>query len=79
MYYVYMLKSVGFEDRYYTGFTEDIEKRLDCHNAGSVSHTSKYRPWKILSYVVFDDKQKAYDFERYLKSHSGRAFAAKHF
>ncbi len=79
MYYVYMLKSIDFEDRYYTGFTEDIEKRLDCHNSGSVFHTSKYRPWKMLSYVAFDDKQKAYDFERYLKSHSGRAFAAKHF
>ena len=29
--------------------------------------------------ITFSDKEKAYSFEKYLKSHSGRAFTSKHF
>jgi hypothetical protein len=34
---------------------------------------------EIENYIAFDDYKKAYAFERYLKSGSGRAFAKKHF
>ena len=47
------------------------------HNAGKSAHTSKYVPWKLNWYCGFPDKQIALDFEKYLKSHSGRAFAKK--
>jgi predicted GIY-YIG superfamily endonuclease len=47
------------------------------HNAGEVSHTSKYVPWAIKTCVAFDDEEKAVAFERYLKSPSGTAFAKK--
>ena len=47
------------------------------HNAGEVPHTSKYVPWTLKSYVAFNDGQKAVEFEKYLKSASGRAFAKK--
>jgi len=40
-------------------------------------HTSKYAPWKLITYVAFSDEQKAETFERYLKSGSGHAFAKK--
>ncbi|MGB2938555.1 MAG: GIY-YIG nuclease family protein, partial [Phycisphaerae bacterium] len=43
------------------------------------SHTSKFRPWQIETAVAFRSKGKAVAFEQYLKSHSGRAFAKKHF
>ncbi len=79
MYYVYVIQSVKFHEKYYTGFTENIDERLKCHNGGSVFHTAKYRPWKMLVHISFVDKQKALNFERYLKSHSGRAFAVRHF
>jgi predicted GIY-YIG superfamily endonuclease len=59
--------------------TENLQERLRKHNAGEVPHTSRYRPWKISVAVAFVDQQKAVAFERYLKSHSGRAFAQKHF
>jgi len=78
-YYVYILQSLSFEEKYYTGFTTDIEKRLKKHNNGEVSHTSKYKPWKIKNVISFTEKSKALAFEKYLKSHSGRAFAKKHF
>jgi putative endonuclease len=65
--------------RHYTGLTQDLETRLLAHNAGQVSHTAKYRPRRIETAIAFRFREKAVDFERYLKSHSGRAFAAKHF
>jgi predicted GIY-YIG superfamily endonuclease len=79
MFYVYILKSLSFKDKYYTGFTRDLKKRLIKHNNGEVPHTSKFKPWDITAYFAFNTQDKATAFERYLKTHSGRAFAKKHF
>ena len=76
-YYVYILQSKAFTDRFYTGFTEDIEKRLKDHNTGKNPHTAKYKPWDLITYHAFKDQSKALSFEIYLKSHSGKAFASK--
>ena len=78
MHYVYILQSVDVEGRYYVGATGDLKIRLAKHNAGDVSHTAKFRPWKLKTYVAFSDNAKAFAFERYLKSGSGRAFAKRH-
>jgi predicted GIY-YIG superfamily endonuclease len=64
-------------DRFYVGVTADLRTRLKKHNAGEVSHTSKYAPWTIKTYVAFSDEKQAFAFEKYLKSPSGRAFAKK--
>jgi putative endonuclease len=77
--YVYILRGVDQPDRRYVGATHDLRDRLDRHNRGEVAHTSKYKPWRIATYLAFDDEAKAFAFERYLKSGSGRAFAKKHF
>ena len=76
MTYVYILQSLHL-DRYYVGVTADLRARLTKHNAGEVSHTSKYAPWAIKTYVAFSDEKQAFAFEKYLKSASGRAFAKK--
>ncbi len=76
-YYVYILQSEVDEKRFYVGFTEDLDSRLKAHNSGNVHHTSKYKPWRIKTAVAFGYRQKALDFEKYLKSPSGRAFAKK--
>lgn len=78
-YYVYILASLAYPGKYYTGFTENIETRLCEHNSGQCPHTAKFKPWHIQTCVAFTDKARAMAFERYLKSHSGRAFATKHF
>ena len=78
-YYVYILNSLVFPEKFYVGYTEDIKARLATHNAGGSVHTAKDRPWVISTYLVFEDKLTALNFEKYLKSHSGRAFASKHF
>ena len=77
MKYVYILQSLTDEYRHYVGVTDDLRGRLGRHNAGDVSHTSKYLPWRIKTYVAFSDEAQAFAFERYLKSASGRAFAKK--
>jgi predicted GIY-YIG superfamily endonuclease len=77
MNYVYILESISFPAETYIGLTDDLRRRLAAHNAGQARHTSKFRPWRLVTYVAFSDRKKAVDFERYLKSSSGRAFAKK--
>jgi putative endonuclease len=77
--YVYIMQSESHPDRHYTGMTDDLQNRLRRHNAGEVSHTAKFIPWRIQVAIAFRDRPRAAKFESYLKSHSGRAFAQKHF
>ena len=77
MFYVYLLRSLSDPDRTYIGFTEDLKSRLAAHNNGQSKHTKKYKPWELTTYVAFRDRNRAIAFEKYLKSHSGNAFANK--
>jgi putative endonuclease len=75
MYYVYSLKCrFGF----YIGCTNNLEKRLARHKKGQVPATAERLPIRLEFYFAIDDKYKAYYFEKYLKSGSGRAFINKH-
>ena len=76
-YYVYILQSEKNPNRFYTGFTENLESRLKSHNRGENPHTSKYKPRQIKTAIAFSDRQRALEFEEYLKSPSGRAFSKK--
>ena len=78
-HYVYILESESDPELHYTGLTDDLQARLQRHNTRQVAHTSKHVPWRLRVAIAFTDRSKAADFERYLKSHSGRAFAIKHF
>lgn len=77
MNYVYILQSISHPDQYYTGLTDDVSARIAAHNAGQSQHTSKFKPWKLISCHWFACHETATAFERYLKSGSGRAFASK--
>jgi len=77
MYYVYLIESLSAAGERYVGITTNLEQRLREHDAGKSSHTSKFKPWKLIAYVAFTDRAKAEAFERYLKSGSGHAFARK--
>ncbi|MGO8705193.1 MAG: GIY-YIG nuclease family protein [Candidatus Brocadiia bacterium] len=78
-HYVYILVSLADPAHHYVGRTTDLAARLKAHNAGSCPHTSKFKPWRIETAIAFCSLEKALAFERYLKTHSGRAFASKHF
>jgi len=77
-HYVYVLKSLSHPDQEYTGQTQNLKERLNDHNSGKVSHTSKFVPWVVRSATAFRDKERALAFERYLKTGSGRAFRRRH-
>jgi predicted GIY-YIG superfamily endonuclease len=77
--FVYIIQSRQHSNQYYTGITDNVENRLAEHNAGKSQHTAKFKPWQLISYTAFLDESKAYQFEQYLKSGSGRAFSNKHF
>ena len=75
--YVYILQSQTNSSRFYVGFTEDLKDRLRRHNSGEVPHTAKWRPWRVKTAIAFTERERAAEFERYLKSASGQAFAKK--
>ncbi len=76
MHYVYTLKCA--DGHPYTGCTENIKERLKRHNSGYVPATAGRLPVELITYTIFENKYKAFDFEKYLKSGSGRAFMNKH-
>jgi putative endonuclease len=77
LFYVYLLQSERFENQRYVGFTQDLKHRIAAHNSGSSRHTAKFRPWSLSCYVAFEEETMARDFERYMKTGSGQAFANK--
>ena len=77
MHIVYILKCA--DGKPYTGCTENLEERIQRHNKGHVPATENRRPLELITYITFSDKYKAFEFEKYLKSGSGRAFINKHF
>ncbi len=77
MYYVYLIRSISSPDQTYIDFSEDLKQRIKDHNAGKSKHTAKYMPWELLSYHAFSNEKKAREFEYYLKTGSGKAFANK--
>jgi putative endonuclease len=77
MQYVYLLKCN--DGTTYTGCTSNIEERIIRHNKGQVSYTSTRLPIELITYIAFLNKYKAFEFEKYLKSGSGKAFSNKRF
>jgi putative endonuclease len=79
MKYVYLIRSLSSPEQKYIGVTSDVKKRLKKHNSAESPHTSKYTPWELVTFIAFKSADNAFAFEKYLKSHSGRAFANKRF
>lgn len=76
MQYVYIL--FCSDKSTYIGCTDDLKARIERHTKGYVPATKDRRPIKLISYLAFSNKYTAFNFEKYLKSGSGRAFLKKH-
>ncbi len=76
MFYTYILISLKSHIFYY-GHTSDLKRRLRQHNDGVMKATKSHTPWKLVWYGAFETLRQAKDFELYLKSGSGKAFAYK--
>lgn len=75
-YYVYIF--LCNDGKPYTGCTDDLKDRIVRHEKGYVDATKNRLPVKLIAYFSFSNKYTAYNFEKYLKSGSGRAFIKKH-
>jgi len=75
MQYVYLLRCS--DNSIYTGCTNNIDNRIDRHQNGMVHYTKDKLPVELITYIAFQEKYKAYQFEKYLKSGSGIAFRNK--
>lgn len=74
-YFVYVLKSEK-DRKNYTGITNDLMRRLDQHNRGSMAtpSTKNRGPFVLIYSEECHDRKSARTREKYLKSGSGREF-----
>jgi putative endonuclease len=73
MWYVYVLKSL-VNNRHYTGYTIDLEKRIEEHNRGKTKSIEFSRPYKLIYKETYNTRIEAARRERFLKSGKGREF-----
>ena len=72
MWHVYVLYS-PLRGKTYTGFSNDIQRRLNEHNSSkSKGFTLRYRPWILIHTESFDIKIEAMTREKFLKTGKGR-------
>jgi putative endonuclease len=72
-YFVYVLRSKT-DDKFYTGFTSELDNRLGEHNSGKVHSTKTRIPFEL---VYFEGCFCIYDAlhrEKYLKTTYGKRY-----
>jgi putative endonuclease len=74
-FYVYIL--LCNDGDLYTGCTHNLKERINRHRKGWVPITKERLPVHLLWSGAFPDRERAFAFERYFKSGSGRAFLRK--
>lgn len=73
MFYTYVLLSLK-DNKWYTGFSNDLKRRFEDHNKGLVYTTTKRRPFKLIYYEACLHEHDAMARETYLKSGMGKRF-----
>jgi len=73
MYFVYILYSIKC-DRYYIGYSADVELRLKRHNNGLVAATRNCTPYKICSTKIFPSETLARQEEYRIKKQKSRKY-----
>lgn len=72
-YYTYVLKCKE-SDTFYTGATNNLNRRLEDHNNGKVYYTKNRLPVKLVYFEACLDKGDAYRREKYLKITMGKRY-----
>jgi putative endonuclease len=73
MFYLYIIYSAKL-DRYYVGYTADIEVRIVQHNNGLSSFTSKANDWKLVYKEQYPNREEAHKRELEIKSKKSRKY-----
>ena len=75
-YYVYVLKS-NKDNKFYTGYTNNLKLRFEMHRKGEVESTKNRRQVKLIYYESCLNQQDATHREKYLKTYHGKSFLRK--
>jgi putative endonuclease len=70
-FYVYILYS-SFKDKFYIGFTSNLEVRLIRHNQKSKGFTGNTNDWTLVYTETYDLKSEALAKEKQIKSWKSR-------
>ena len=73
IYSVYILFSKSF-DRFYVGYTNDLERRISEHNRKKGKFTDAGIPWEVVYTEQYNTKKEAMDRERSIKSKKSKTF-----
>jgi putative endonuclease len=73
MYYVYVIQS-SKDKQFYTGFTRDLQTRIQEHNTGRVASTKERGPFELIYYEGCLNEKDALAREKYLKSGMGKRY-----
>lgn len=71
MYYVYVLKSLR-NGRFYTGSTDNVDRRLKEHNSGKSKYTRSTKPFELVYKEEFETRSEAFRKELFYKTGKGR-------
>ena len=71
MWYVYVLRSLS-NARFYTGSTNDLERRIAEHARGKSRYTRHAGPFELIHTEEYPTRLEARRRERFLKSGDGR-------
>ncbi len=72
-YFVYILFSESI-DKYYIGYTLDVNARLIKHNFGGTKSTCKGKPWRIVYTEEYNTKTDAIKREIQIKKKKSRKY-----
>ena len=72
-YYVYILQSEK-DKNFYTGFTSDLRRRFEEHQAGKNLSTKYRKPFRLVYYEFCLNEKDAQTREKYLKTAWGRRY-----
>ena len=74
--FVYLLRS-SKDGNFYVGWTTDLKRRLEEHNAGLTRSTKNRRPFELLYYETYSSPKLAKNRERALKRNPNMLFHFK--
>jgi putative endonuclease len=72
-YFTYILQS-NKTSKYYVGSCENVQVRLERHNAGATPSTKAGRPWTVVYFETFETKSEALARERQIKAMKSRLY-----
>jgi putative endonuclease len=76
MYFVYILYSQKC-NRYYIGYSADVDLRLQRHNAGHITATKNCTPYILKAKKAFETEAQAMQEEKRIKKMKSRIYIEK--